>query len=793
MSSHMLHPQGQSQHFNMARGLAALGRGPDSQLVHMSNSEIGGLQHLAHMHGGSLTRNPRTGLVEAGWLSAILPDLIGAALVATGVGAPLAGLIVGAGDTAITGDWKQGLMAGLGAFGGGQLAGGLAGLGATGGAGADAAATTGAGAGAADATTGIATQTPGTFGSLGAVGGTPSGLGTLGTLSGDAAAPTALSSVASQAAPSLATSGTTGALADASAASATPLPTPTAGIAPAPDPNQIVQSGINPKTGAIQYSTQAQLDATRATAARAAAIRNGAANLGQNSFMTNVGNMGRGIGDLAGQGSGTAGQSLNALTGSGIGKFDMAAAAAPGIYGSITAQEDALKAQEKAAHPPVTLNYMKYHPGTPNPAYGTYGVGQLPLEGQGYTSAGTGVYQPPYIGMREGGGIRNLSFGGSLLSALDPMRGIAIPGVRHWTEDKLSSMLANDSPTVARLSSDFLGPTVAGETRGKIDANHAANAAMLGYGHETLYGQSYDPATGRFSSTGSNTYQPPLPNAHGGMIHYDTGGITANPALTAANTAPPPMNNPNMGPPQAQPQSSFTPAPVMAQQGQSIAQPPSPQMAAYYQGLMQPPAQPQVPPAPPSTAWDSYLSSLNQRLQPPPPPPPPPAVGPGSTPHPVMGGGHNGLRIPYSGGASGIGGGGSYYNPSTQTYTPYSHQSTGISTPGVGTPAYGGGFATGGMAHGGLGCYSDVGHLLRGPGDGMSDSIPAEITGGKPQQAALADGEFVIPADVVSHLGNGSTEAGSKRLYAMMDHVRRARTGKESQAPAIKPNKFMPA
>jgi len=99
----------------MARGLAALGRGPDSQLVHMSNSEIGGLQHLAHMHGGSLTRNPRTGLVEAGWLSAILPDL-SVQLSRTGVGAPLAGLIVGAGDTAITGDWKQGLMAGLGAF-----------------------------------------------------------------------------------------------------------------------------------------------------------------------------------------------------------------------------------------------------------------------------------------------------------------------------------------------------------------------------------------------------------------------------------------------------------------------------------------------------------------------------------------------------------------------------------------------------------------------------------------------------------------------------------------------------
>ena len=89
-----------------------------------------------------------------------------------------------------------------------------------------------------------------------------------------------------------------------------------------------------------------------------------------------------------------------------------------------------------------------------------------------------------------------------------------------------------------------------------------------------------------------------------------------------------------------------------------------------------------------------------------------------------------------------------------------------------------------------LGRYSDGGRMLKGPGDGMSDSIPASI-GGK-QPARLADGEFVVPADVVSHLGNGSTDAGAKKLYKMMDKIRHARTGKKKQAPAVKADKFLP-
>jgi hypothetical protein len=95
------------------------------------------------------------------------------------------------------------------------------------------------------------------------------------------------------------------------------------------------------------------------------------------------------------------------------------------------------------------------------------------------------------------------------------------------------------------------------------------------------------------------------------------------------------------------------------------------------------------------------------------------------------------------------------------------------------------------MAAGGLGSYSDGGQMLKGPGDGMSDDIPASI--GDEQPARLADGEFVVPADVVSGIGNGSTDAGAEALYDMLDRVRKARTGRTEQAPEINPRKMMPA
>jgi hypothetical protein len=156
------------------------------------------------------------------------------------------------------------------------------------------------------------------------------------------------------------------------------------------------------------------------------------------------------------------------------------------------------------------------------------------------------------------------------------------------------------------------------------------------------------------------------------------------------------------------------------------------------------------------------------------------------------------------GGGSSTGSGGTI--PSLQanrTQLPYGPISGSTARPGAGgvnyfspttyTPkAAGGGLmglAAGGMSN--LGSYSDGGRLLKGPGDGVSDSIPATI-GGK-QPARLATGEFVVPARIVSELGNGSTEAGAKKLYAMMDRVQKARRKTKNVAADTKAHKYLPA
>jgi hypothetical protein len=132
------------------------------------------------------------------------------------------------------------------------------------------------------------------------------------------------------------------------------------------------------------------------------------------------------------------------------------------------------------------------------------------------------------------------------------------------------------------------------------------------------------------------------------------------------------------------------------------------------------------------------------------------------------------------------------FNPST--YRPAFAEGGGITDIDLGSTARLTGSPVTMMADGGiadLGGYSDGGRLLKGPGDGMSDSIPARI--GRRQPARLANNEFVVPADVVSHLGNGSTDAGAKQLYAMMDRVRLARTGNKKQGKEINPQKYVPA
>jgi hypothetical protein len=150
------------------------------------------------------------------------------------------------------------------------------------------------------------------------------------------------------------------------------------------------------------------------------------------------------------------------------------------------------------------------------------------------------------------------------------------------------------------------------------------------------------------------------------------------------------------------------------------------------------------------------------------------------------------------GGSGGGGGGGGGASASGSGGGAAAMGAAGMS--GTASGAAAAGAARGGLmaayANGGshLGDYSDGGRLLRGPGDGVSDSIPAMI--GKKQPARLADGEFVVPARIVSELGNGSTEAGARKLYAMMDRIQKARgktVGKGKVAKNSRSEKYLPA
>lgn len=113
----------------LADHMASKGRNGDTMLVHMAPEEVRGLHALAAAHGGELTINPETGLPEANFLKRLLPTIIGAALAATGIGAPMAAMLVGGFEAVRTGDLTKGLMAGLGAYGGAGIGSALSGAG----------------------------------------------------------------------------------------------------------------------------------------------------------------------------------------------------------------------------------------------------------------------------------------------------------------------------------------------------------------------------------------------------------------------------------------------------------------------------------------------------------------------------------------------------------------------------------------------------------------------------------------------------------------------------------------
>jgi hypothetical protein len=586
-----------------AQGLASLGRGPDTELVHMTKGEVAGLQQLALAHGGSLTLNPHTGLAEAGFLSSILPMAIGFGL-APFTGGLSAAMIVGAGYTAATGSLKKGLMAGLGAYGGAGLAGGLSAAGAAAGA-----AEGVAGAGAEVATAAI----PGTTAMPSAVTGTSSGA--LG--SGSFVDPITQQSLGMQTSGMFPPNGQISSLPTATAMPALSTPPPQvqfSQVSPAPITMDNIKAGI----GSLNSGTSAM-----------------------NFAKANSG----------------------ALLGIGA-----------GFMGGMEPEKlDAPEANQGMIRP-YTSNRTQV---TPTDMIGANFVpGQNPDTSARQYFANNNQYTAltPY----KAPGPEYMAAGGPVAAMSDA-----------------NAIGANTGyPMANARSGAYATPTQVPISQNVITG--AQDAAADPYTGQAQFAEGGDVSSGIIESLFAQAAPPQYQNGSVGGYDFnrDTGVFSRSPVV------PPPMQEPS----------------------------------SRFRG-----------------GFDGIAEAMRN------------IGGMQSQPQ--------------------------YANGSVGGYT-YDGNNQFTKQKAM---AAGGGISTlGGKSD--LGGYSDGGQLLRGPGDGVSDNIPAMI-GGK-QHARLADGEFVIPARIVSELGNGSTEAGSRQLYAMMARIQKSRRksmGKGKIAVNTRAAKQLPA
>ena len=583
-----------------AQHLASYGRGGDTELVHMTKGEIKGLQALALAHGGSLTINPNTGLVEAGFLKRMLPMIAGAALAATGVGAPMAALMVGGGYGLATGSVKKGLLAGLSAYGGAGLTSSLGALGAE--------AT--AAAGQQAATEGFKTV-------------------------GEDAVKSGLADVTKEAAANAAKEGLT-------------LPSNYADLYAQTGGTQqltkeAAQNYLNVQNPAFsKVPAQALQDYQSALNAPGVNPQDviSAAGRAQGAMgATTTGNISRGIGEVFSSPS-AAGSFVkdNALTlGSAIVPSlisDQQQSAGPAGY-----QEDEYDRQLKGYR--MSPNYQAYEAPRPNPYY------------QAQYAAQGGIMK-----LQGGGGpVERMSM---MNTAMSPQGGLYPQGMIDKTQYA--------TPTQRPVSAEMVSEVPAYERSNPM--------LMAGGGIASYRNKGQVNVLQEYLDRQGQQQMSPLPESVG----IPRTGIFRDFDVDTAKKPADQATNIKLG-------------------------------KAFKAAGIKPVALPKT-------------------------------------------------SIKGLGDISGV----------TQDTTEA---------------------AAGGTMRYNLGGYSDGGRMLKGPGDGMSDSIPASIAGKQP--ARLADGEFVVPADVVSHLGNGSTDAGAKKLYGMMDRIRKARTGKKKQAPAVKTARYMPA
>jgi len=728
-----------------AQHLMSKGRGPDDTLVHMSKGELQSLQQLAKAHGGTLTTNPETGLPEAGFLSNLLPTIIGGALVASGVGAPMAALMVGGGETLATGSLGKGLMAGLGAYGGAGLTEGLMGTGAS---------AIGANAYTAEEAAKMAPEA-----AQNTVNNAISNASPMDKLTAGA------KQFASNPMDTMTALGNGSTMKGAGMVAAATLPA-MLGSAPAPT------TKTYPVANALQYNANPQA-------------------IAPNAGVPAYGHQGQNFGAEQ-----TYFKPSYTDTGVPFKPVGMAGGGQIDLHGTI----DMGQGQFGGGYTPMGGGF-----GGQNPGFGGGNTAQIP---QAPTGGISDAYNQGFGNMSANGG--RGGYGGMGNNFFNG-------GQNPPPPDQVAQ---NNSLRV--FGTDDQGNPI-------TDPN-----ALQQYLQQKQASSFNNPAQGGSDAVNNAWVPGPSPDVlpqyatrDDNQLYADGGSIDKSVRTPFAYDAPHQMVNQTFAQwlaahPQTQSSSSTEKnynQPALS--GPNLVGPPAPASAVVS------PAQPATQPAlsgpnlvgPTAASTDSSQSS-------------PASTGPISSVNTATG-----QFAPTTQTASPAQSttsdmvGPAFADYSTQT-NPFSVEKdygikpvTQLTQPKTEDPvksivaqtnpydpgfdineapwANSGGAASGGLfhhgmidhsAHSSLNGYSDGGRLLKGPGDGVSDSIPAVI-GGK-QPARLADGEFVVPARIVSELGNGSTEAGARKLYAMMDRIQKARSktvGKGKVATNSRADKHLPA
>jgi hypothetical protein len=686
---------------DIAKHVQSQGRGQDTVLVHMTPNEVGGLQALAKAHGGSLTRNPQTGLYEAGFLSAVLPMVAGAALTVMSDGALApwaAGLMVGAADYAMTGSLQQGMMAGLGAWSGGSL-----------------------GAGISEA-----------------------GVADLAQQGGDTSAETF------KASQEAATEGFKNQAIDASR-----------GMVEPPDASELAKSQLSGMNLTPDQQSIFQ-NAVANNPSQAADIMRGAGNLAAPTATTAQG-FTQGITSLSDIGSAikanpmaAAGAALPLVSGS---LFKQPTVNAPANSVNTVSQPlQRLSPNYKGSATTIpTEHYQATYPNyvqTPyNPYTGTPTV-QSPNTTT-YAAEGGLMGKPPTPGLMDSGRSGNVNFmGGDMYPTSQQNRSYYATPTQMPTSAQatMASYEPKTNPLTGEMTANMAEGGIASLADGGNTTDHIYHPSYTNY-QQTPYSAQATMNPAQLQAATSAYTQQGIPTpTRASLAPGATPGI--------AGYALDPMKM--QGSPAWQAEQDRIAAEKAAQDAQNA------QNASQYSYG-------------PTSSNDGGAAG-------------------GLMPRDLGGYAGGGLTAFAQGSKDAVG---NKDMAAIDAYTAQAQEEGGLAAikdaadkgdwnamlalQKLGYKASGGGIST-------LGSYSDGGRLLKGPGDGVSDDIPAQI--GQHQPARLADGEFVVPARIVSELGNGSTDAGAKRLYAMMEKIqakRKKSIGKGKFAVNSKAENDLPA